>query len=219
MVIGLLLLSNMVTAGVLYVAQEKKYEESIFQQTKQIGELKQQLSDVESRLSQVQQENEQLSKSLKAEIQLRELFDKSAPNQIHLATAKPGDKVHDMVVKSIEPYEKSKALTTGNVHVVLTGKITITGRYSYYDTGPLNALDGTVVFSDLDDSSKAKLPQIKGLKKRMFFVFRNQELAQELLGPRGSSGYATVSIDNYEIQNYSGQVWDTAELMKVIEKI
>ncbi len=213
----LLVAANVSVIMFIYTIQLKSYQSAEVTAKKQISQLQDQLAASEAQNQELQKETERLGKMVKQEAATK--AESLRPNQIQLGRTRAGEKVATMTLKTIEPYEKNGRLSTANVQATLAGRVTITGRYNYYDTGPLSSLDGTVVFSDLDESSREKIPQLKGSSSKIYFVFRNQELARELLGPRGTSGYATVTIDNYELNSHPGAVWDKAELVRVLEKL
>ncbi len=98
-----------------------------------------------------------------------------------------------------------------------SGKITVTGRYIYYekDAGILNDI---VCLDNIRESDVKKFPKFADDERDVWFCFSNQELAKKLFGPEGSSGQATIEIDNYTIDMMESEVWNTAELIRVINK-
>ncbi|HUT21982.1 MAG TPA: hypothetical protein VMX18_01080 [Candidatus Bipolaricaulota bacterium] len=99
------------------------------------------------------------------------------------------------------------------------GKITVTGNYTYYKPGEdmLGGRDGNVCFDNIKQTDIGKFPKFANDDRNIWFCFTNQELAKKLFGPAGSRGEATIEIDNYMINLRQTEVYNTAELVKVIE--
>jgi len=101
-----------------------------------------------------------------------------------------------------------------------TGKITVTGNYTYYKKNEhlLGGPDGNVCIENIKQSDINKFPIFKEDVRDVWFCFSNLDLAKKAFGPAGSKGEATVEIDNYTIDMMESEVWNMAELIKVIDK-
>lgn len=146
-------------------------------------------------------------------------------NIFDVMKAKIGDVVVNMTIKAITPFSvnitppKSFPLTADNAKVEFSGQTQISGTYQYYGNDEQSEmLTDIVCFDGLDNSSKSQLPQIQGDRREPWFCFSNQDLAKELFIPKGAVGKATIIIDQYEINSYPSEVFNTATLIKVITK-
>jgi len=139
-------------------------------------------------------------------------------NRADINNIKVGDKIASMTVVSIMPYKSYNPLLEGNYKIKFNGKIEITGHYIYYGEGDM--LENKICFDNLDNASKIKMPQLKGDDREIWFCFNNENFAKDAFQPKGSSGKATILIDNYTINMYGSEVWNTADLklVKAINK-
>ena len=129
---------------------------------------------------------------------------------------KIGDKLGEMAVLSINPYNSSFGpISKNNVKIVLHGPITVTGRYEYLVSEGYGTIGPCM--SDFDMDSLQKLPWIGSEEdqSKQWFCFSNEDQALRDLGK--SSKLVTVSIDNYVLKSYPSEVIDTAELVRVIK--
>ena len=96
------------------------------------------------------------------------------------------------------------------------GEVTLSGTYTHYENSPL--LDHEIVFA-VDEASSHKLPRLNIDKRDNLFVFTNHDRAEDELGPGGSSGRATIVIDNFNIYYVpNSDSLNYAELVQVMEK-
>lgn len=178
------------------------------------------LQEMEKQNEDLKNQNEDLKKEIEDlkdenEMQSMKQNEPLAPNMFDLSQAKIGDKVVGMTIKNLNLAEED-ILPFGS-SVAFTGETQITGKYMYY---PKNTafVEDSVCFSDLSSDSIAKMPQIIGISRSTSFCFRNVEKAQSEFGPEGSSGTATIKIDDYLLVTYEKEVWNTATLVDVISK-
>ncbi len=61
------------------------------------------------------------------------------------------------------------------------------------------------------------LPKLEHDERYLWFVFSNNQKANEVFAPEESEGKAKVLIKNYEINYATTEVWNLAELGEVIE--
>lgn len=135
---------------------------------------------------------------------------------------KAGDTFGDMVVVSVKPVRENMTQLPASENIIIhfQGAVEITGKYAYYDD---NAYFGAMVcFSKLDRQSLNKMPILTAVEASESaiseFCFDNQDYAETLFAPKGSSGDATIIIDNYVFISYPTEGWNSAKLIKVISK-
>lgn len=115
---------------------------------------------------------------------------------------KVGDKLaNGMVVAQID-----------NKQTFFSGPIVISGNYSY-DKVP----GSQQVCVKLDSKSNVLAPKVFK-DEEINLCFTNQDVAKSKFGPMGSTGLTTVIIDNYMIGVAGGGMYNTADLIKVLEK-
>jgi hypothetical protein len=137
-----------------------------------------------------------------------------APNEFDLLTAQVGDEVMGMEIVELE--------TPGNgqyypSEITFKGQAEVTGDYTYHEESDA-FLAGSVCLRNLTQESLEKLPTIMGTSAdNIWFCFKNEE-AQAEFGPQGSTGTATVVIDDYYIPLIESEVWKMATLVEVVEK-
>lgn len=128
-----------------------------------------------------------------------------------------GDELGDFTVKSIKPYDSGSDLSETNVSVRLTGVATISGRYQYYES--TSPLAGQVCITDLDDESAMLLPNFED-RDSVIICFTNNDVAQQLFGPKGSVGSGTFTIDDYtlNVAKDDEEVTDMSTLIKATKE-
>ncbi len=147
-----------------------------------------------------------------------------ASNIFDLDTAKEGDKVAGMVLVSIQSYsskynpQNSQPLSINDVTAEFSGRVTVTGSYDYTAEGEPSMMGEFIRFDITDSDFLAKLPQIKDDDMPVWFGFTNMSFAKEALGlgNKGTTGTATIIIDNYTINRYPSEVFNSAALIEVI---
>ena len=135
--------------------------------------------------------------------------DKKNSNLFELDKIRAGDEIAGMTVRVVDgaPYGR----------IYFSGEAEITGSYDYYGEDQA-FFGGLVCMRELNEQSLAKLPKNIGDARNIWFCFSNQDLAKTELGPIGSSGLATVTIDNYVVDNRESEVWNVARLINVMNK-
>ena len=125
--------------------------------------------------------------------------------EFNITTAKVGDIVKGLKVISVKP------LLNSGREIKFEGQLTLTGKYSFSDFG------SQYIFSDLENESKEKLPN---LGYEPWFFFSNQNLAEKEFGPQENSGTATVIINNFTMAMIPGTDagGNFATLVKVLKK-
>lgn len=126
---------------------------------------------------------------------------------------KVGDKVLGMEIVDIY---QSMTLTKRIVRAGFSGQATVSGTYTH-EKQDEEMLRCQIRFK-VDEESSSSLPKEKTDTRILWFVFKNQDEAEELLGPPGSSGEATIVIDEYRINLVPSCEYNTAKLVRVIEK-
>lgn len=144
-------------------------------------------------------------------------------NPFDVTTAKVGDTVVGMSIVSVGlPNSGAGTTISGeNAEVQFSGEATLTGTYTYHGN---DGLLSDVVSFEPDESSAAKLPKMIGDERTLWFVFSNGPAALDIFGPQSGtstasySGNATVTVKNYYILSFPGEVANGAELVSVISK-
>lgn len=153
---------------------------------------------------------------------LKNDFKKS--NEFRLMDVKEGSKVDGMTVKSIEPFDKnnadenSKNIYVNNVAIKFSGETSITGTYDYREANPAAQAGDLVCFYGLNEASRARIPSLLWSDQDARFCFSNQDAAKEAFGPVGSTGKATIVIDDYTINKLPANIVDVARLVRVEQK-
>lgn len=131
--------------------------------------------------------------------------------------AKPGDKVGGMTIVSLKSLSANNGpITSKNVSVTFTGQVTLQGEY--YQMGPNEMITERLgaCFGNLDAASEKLMPKLAGETSRPGFCFSNNETAD--LDFSTGTGKATIIIDNYVLNRLPAEIWDTADLVKVVSK-
>lgn len=139
-------------------------------------------------------------------------------NEFKLADVKVGDVIAGMTVKFIKTsdgeYIQSSAgypPSIYNLSIGFSGETIITGIYHNDKIDPQTGFGDQVCFDSLDEQSKDKIPSFIWNDRYIRFCFSNQELAREVFKPEGSTGIATIVINDYSTE-------EAPLLIKVISK-
>lgn len=133
-------------------------------------------------------------------------------NEFSLKRAKVGDKVGWMTIRFIRQFIKIfENLPINNASIYFTGKTTLTGKYEVFE----NSKSSEICFYPSLES-RINIPKIYGDNKTNWFCFSNPNFTKKLLGAQERE--ATIVIDNYTINAYPGEIFNTAELIQVIRK-
>ncbi|MEX2355634.1 MAG: hypothetical protein WD535_01240 [Thermaerobacterales bacterium] len=134
-----------------------------------------------------------------------------------MESVQAGDMVGDLKVLSVEPFEADAPdEIQPNIRVQFAGQMMVSGTYHYFDEGELYR---DFVCFDPDDAGALAVPRAEELPDWSFFCFDNQEMAKDVFGPTGSSGAATVVIQDYDFSAYpSDMAYNLATLLEVTNK-
>lgn len=148
----------------------------------------------------------------------------SEENLQSLRSLKVGDVVKGMTVTSVNDTEHRAALQKNGfsaTEVRFEGQQTITGKYTYYDQVEDSAVynpSHTVQFY-ATPSDQLPFGDVNYTSSKSGFVcFENEEFAKSSFGPVGSSGTATVVINNYRLFYEVSEGCSQAELVSVVQK-
>lgn len=97
-----------------------------------------------------------------------------------------------------------------NIKVSLKGPVEVTGNYFFEATE--SGFSGYCM-KDFDVSFLGTLPYSISPEKVKIFCFRNEDAANQKLGK--DSKKITVTIDNFELNSYSAEVMNWADLIDV----
>lgn len=142
----------------------------------------------------------------------------TAENFFNVEDVEVGDRVANMEIVSMEPVsEDYGTVSKDNAEIQFSGWTYLTGYYEYYTTAD-GEFTNTVCFSVNDTYSLRKMPRVIGAEAMPYFCFSNSVFAGGELGPIGSSGMATIAIENYLLKIFPAEVTSLAELVYVAEK-
>lgn len=127
---------------------------------------------------------------------------------------KVGDKVLGMEIMDLSVNDIDEK--SYSVRANFSGQATVSGTYTHEKED--EEMLGCQIRFEVDEESSASLPKEKIDTRVLWFVFKNHDEAEELLGPPGSSGKATVVIDEYGINFVPSCEYNTAKLVRVVEK-
>ncbi len=130
-------------------------------------------------------------------------------------TVKVGDKVGALTVKVARPFrDQYSPITSDNAVISFSGLLSIKGKYVYH--GGQDLLSDTACFEELDEKSLTVIPTMVGDERSVWFCFDNQEEAGQLLKGVKSGSTVNIQINNYSINYYPSEVYNTATLIRVI---
>lgn len=144
-------------------------------------------------------------------------LDEATQTQDHMFDAKAvkvGDKVLGMEIMDLSVNDIDEK--SYSVRANFSGQATVSGTYTH-EKEDEEMLRCQIRF-EVDEESSASLPKEKTDTRVLWFVFKNHDEGEELLGPPGSSGKATVVIDEYGINFVPSCEYNTAKLVRVVEK-
>lgn len=139
-----------------------------------------------------------------------------ASNRFDPASIQPGDQVLGLTVTR---QELSHAPAMGDSvyvgSVEFSGELTLSSSYRAHPDYP----EVQALCFDVDETSAARVPRMRGDERRVWFYFDNQEEAIRALGSPGTEGRATIVIDDYRTVRQFTDVFDTARLVRVVEAV
>lgn len=140
-----------------------------------------------------------------------------------------GQKVGNLVVKNIIPDPKTFKPTnssneiTDDIVIKFNGEISVSGTYTNYQVAN-SIMSGQVCFN-VQKQDLYKFPVIitstsnqNIILSEEFFCFDNRKLAKNEFSPEGSSGQASIIINDFQIFARSIDGWDSATLISVSKK-
>ncbi len=134
-------------------------------------------------------------------------------NIFQLEQAKVGATINGLKVKSVGPYKENINIKP-NSKIVFEGKITLTGQY--IQSGPSAVVPITeVCFEKLEPSSEVLLPKLSDDTRATWFCFNNPDNALQKLKVGEQNNNRTIEIENYTINHYPSEVYNTADLVRV----
>lgn len=152
--------------------------------------------------------------------QIEKLNDrKSGSNIFNFEDIKVGDKIGKMTINSIsDAFGTTLPPSKDNYSIVFMGPITVSGKY-YQMGGEPNGMfpDRVGVCFMPDEESSKIIPQEVEDNRNPWFCFNNSTLADKELSVT-DSGNATITINNYKDVLKGMAIWNTATLIKVINK-
>jgi hypothetical protein len=129
-----------------------------------------------------------------------------------------GDKVGDMEIVKLRGY-KSDTATNDSAFVDFKGKTTVTGDIMYNLPG--GQMGELVCMQNLDAESQAKMPKLSSQSYvTVSFCFDDLENAKKLLVKDvniENQGVKTVVIDDFKIQWFPIEIYNTAKLISLIK--
>jgi hypothetical protein len=123
-----------------------------------------------------------------------------------------GDSIDGLRVARVDVWRPAGGGYVGSV--AFDGEITVAGRYQAHFDYPEHQAICFVV----DPATAHRLPRFPQDERYVWFCFQNQEVAATLLGPAGSTGTATIVIDDYTTRREYSDVYDTATLVDVLHR-
>ncbi|MGE5630701.1 MAG: lipoprotein [Caulobacteraceae bacterium] len=124
-----------------------------------------------------------------------------------------GDEVAGLKIVKVEI--PSRTEKDYDAYVSFEGEVTVKGTYKHNQDDEF--LDHEISFH-VDAESAGKLPKLAHDERNVWFTFMNHDEAEKAFGPPGSEGEAEIIIRNYSINYAHTEIWNTAELVKVVQK-
>lgn len=137
--------------------------------------------------------------------------DSTVANRFDPATVKVGDRIQGLLVEKVDVQEFGDSMTGT---VAFRGEVTVTGTYKPHPQFP----DVQSLCFDVDADSAAQLPRFQNDDRKVWFCLNNQETAVQQLGAIGTTGKATIVIDQYTTIFKPTDVVDGAVLVRVVSK-
>ena len=134
---------------------------------------------------------------------------------IDARTSNVGDRIAGLRIaeKRIQDAPASPLGVTGSLE--FDGEMQVTGGYrAHFDYPEVKAPCFWV-----DPADWNKVPRVKGDERIRWFCFENDASAIEQLGQLGTETRATIIVDRYTTNLAPSDVWDTARLVRVVEKL
>lgn len=142
----------------------------------------------------------------------------SVGSNIFTYQSKPGDKVGEMVLATINPVRYSLSDPNPSwVKATFTGTTTLIGRLSAPTGDPRDVGMGPdYSLNDLTPASLAKLPYFHDSERTVWFGFKNESVIKAASVKNGDM--VRVVINEYDYSTKPAEVWNVATLVS-IEKV
>jgi len=141
-------------------------------------------------------------------------------NKFDLKGIKVGDIVTGMTVTSVVPYDAEHgAISEDNYKIQFSGQATITGNYQIYapNDGGMGITSDDVCVIEVNEQTVANLPKEKSDNRGVWFCFTNPADAKSALGSEPGTKTATMVVDEYKINYYPSEVYNTAKFISKTE--
>jgi hypothetical protein len=138
----------------------------------------------------------------------------AAPHRFDPAGIQVGDTVAGLVVTFADVgISQVDSAYVGSVR--FAGELVVSGTYRalYDDPEP------SLICFHVDAESAERIPRMLHDERNVWFCFENEAEAERLLGPPGTPGTATVEISDYRTVRQFTDAYDTARLLRVIERV
>ncbi|MBD1850536.1 hypothetical protein [Leptolyngbya sp. FACHB-711] len=133
-------------------------------------------------------------------------------NQFDPTTLQVGDRIQGLEVRQVDVQKAFDGSMVGTV--AFQGEVLLTGTYRPHPQSP----DVQSVCFDGDAASATQLPRFLNDDRKVWFCFENQEAAIQQLGTIGTTGKATIVIDQYTTIRQFTDAVDSAVLVWVVSK-
>ncbi len=131
-----------------------------------------------------------------------------SPNIFSTSTAKVGDQIVGMTIKSIGPQNGSEINWLNDYKIEFTGQVDLSGDYIFSDL--LNAYCFKV-----DSTDQIKLPKIDNEINTGFCFSNDTDQTKNKLFFKQVNGKANITIDEYTIGRYALGADNSAKLIKI----
>jgi len=141
-------------------------------------------------------------------------FETGNNNVFDVTAVKTGDKIVGLEARTVAPFSVVPDFPLGpdNARVVFFGTVILEGEYRAL-TGEL--LGGYLCFAP-SATSQAHIPVMRGDGRDISFCFSDQDVAHSLLN--AERGRVTIEVEDYVINSYPAEVFNEAELRRVLIK-
>ncbi len=127
-----------------------------------------------------------------------------------------GDNIAGQKIISIDIREADDGFYLG-AFIDFKGKIEISGEYRYR---MFDEMFGEYLAFTVNESDYSKIPILENDTRGQWFMIDNLEQAKEMLDISGNSdivGKATIVIEDFEIGCYPSEVWNSANVINVLD--
>lgn len=145
-----------------------------------------------------------------------------SPVTLDPLSAKIGDKFGGMTLATLSSIPADQGNPLGNTTATFSGSVTVKVKYTYTAPGEPSMFGEFIQFEVEDKDSLLKIPVLKNDTRMVWFApTPNTEIARLKpllgLGTTGSTGSATLTINNYRIVYAPTEVFNTASIINVVK--